>query len=85
MGANSSVLFKASDYFSPKYWPAWCIFGLLRLLSLLLEGFPSEDELADANLINRSIEKYVCQFPDTYLWIHQRFKTRPPGEASFYP
>jgi hypothetical protein len=85
MGANSSVLFKASDYFSPKYWPTWCIFGLLRLPSLLLEEFPNEDEIANATLINRSIEKYARRFPDTYVWIHQRFKTRPPGEASFCP
>ena len=35
MGENSSVLFQASDYFSPKFWPTWCILGLLRLLSLL--------------------------------------------------
>jgi KDO2-lipid IV(A) lauroyltransferase len=22
--------------------------------------------------------------PEQYLWMHKRFKTRPPGEASFY-
>jgi hypothetical protein len=85
MGANSSVLFKASDYHSPKYWPVWCILSLLRLPSLLLEEFPNEDEIANATLINRSIEKYARRFPDTYVWIHQRFKTRPPGEAPIYP
>ena len=35
MGKKSSVLFKASDYFSPKFWPMWFILGLLRLASLL--------------------------------------------------
>jgi Kdo2-lipid IVA lauroyltransferase/acyltransferase len=23
--------------------------------------------------------------PEQYLWMHKRFKTRPPGEARFYP
>ncbi len=50
-----------------------------------LKGFPSDDEHADASAINGSIENYVRQFPGSYAWIHQRFKTRPPGEAPFYP
>ena len=35
MGKTSSVIFKASDYYSPKFWPTWFILGLLRLVSLL--------------------------------------------------
>lgn len=50
-----------------------------------LEDFPSTDEFQDASRINRSIEKYLWEFPENYMWIHQRFKTRPPGEAPFYP
>ncbi len=49
-----------------------------------LEDFPSGDDLKDATRINQSIEKYVRLFPDNYMWIHQRFKTRPPGEPPFY-
>lgn len=49
-----------------------------------LENFPSGDDVADASAINASIEKYVRRHPDQYMWGHQRFKTRPPGEASFY-
>ena len=49
-----------------------------------LENFPSDDELQDASAVNAAIEKYVRLFPETYMWIHQRFKTRPPGEAPFY-
>jgi KDO2-lipid IV(A) lauroyltransferase len=22
--------------------------------------------------------------PEQYLWLHKRFKTRPPGEARYY-
>ncbi len=50
-----------------------------------LQNFPSDDDLADASLINQSIENYARRFPENYMWIHQRFKTRPPGEARFYP
>ena len=50
-----------------------------------LENFPSGDDLADATAINLSIEKFVRLHPEHYMWIHQRFKTRPPGEAPFYP
>ena len=27
---------------------------------------------------------YLKEMPDQYFWVHKRFKTRPPGEASFY-
>ena len=58
--------------------------GYILHIDAPLEDFPSDDELKDASAINRSIEKYVRQFPESYVWIHQRFKTRPPGEAPFY-
>ena len=29
-------------------------------------------------------EAAVREQPDQYLWIHRRFKTRPPGEADVY-
>ncbi|MYB37892.1 MAG: LpxL/LpxP family Kdo(2)-lipid IV(A) lauroyl/palmitoleoyl acyltransferase [Gammaproteobacteria bacterium] len=47
-------------------------------------NFPSDDFAADAAEINRVIEQAVRQCPEQYLWVHRRFKTRPPGEASFY-
>ena len=50
-----------------------------------LPDFPSGDDLVDATQINQSIEKYAKRYPENYMWIHQRFKTRPPGEAPFYP
>lgn len=49
-----------------------------------LENFPTGDEVADAARINSVIEGAIRRHPEQYLWVHRRFKTRPPGEASFY-
>jgi KDO2-lipid IV(A) lauroyltransferase len=32
----------------------------------------------------RALETQVRAAPEQYLWVHRRFKTRPPGEASPY-
>jgi len=50
-----------------------------------LENFPSGDDARDATSINASIEKFVRQNPEQYLWAHKRFKTRPSGEPAIYP
>ncbi len=50
-----------------------------------LEDFPSGDDEQDATAVNASIEKFVRQNPEQYMWVHKRFKTRPPGEPAIYP
>ena len=47
-------------------------------------NFPSGDEREDAAAVNRAIEAAVREHPEQYLWLHRRFKTRPPGEEAFY-
>jgi KDO2-lipid IV(A) lauroyltransferase len=49
-----------------------------------LEGYPSGDDLADATRLNAVIEAAVRRDPAQYLWLHRRFKTRPPGESRPY-
>lgn len=49
-----------------------------------LADFPSADALADTTRVNAQIEAMVRAAPAQYLWIHQRFKRRPPGEAPLY-
>jgi len=49
-----------------------------------LEGFPSDDAEADTARLNRWIEERILENPAQYLWVHKRFKTRPPGEPSLY-
>jgi KDO2-lipid IV(A) lauroyltransferase len=48
------------------------------------ESFPSADETADARRMNAFIEARAREMPAQYYWLHKRFKTRPPGEASPY-
>lgn len=47
-------------------------------------NFPSGDERQDAAAVNLAIEAAVRKHPEQYLWLHRRFKTRPPGEEGFY-
>ena len=47
-------------------------------------GWPSGDPAADAARYMAELEKVVRQHPGQYLWVHRRFKTRPPGEADVY-
>jgi len=58
--------------------------GYILWIEAPLENFPSGDDLQDATAINASIEKFVLEHPGHYMWIHQRFKTRPPGQPKFY-
>jgi KDO2-lipid IV(A) lauroyltransferase len=46
--------------------------------------WPSDDPEADARRMNAWIESEIRRNPAQYLWVHKRFKTRPPGEASLY-
>jgi len=46
--------------------------------------WPSADAEADARRMNAWIEAAIREMPAQYLWVHKRFKTRPPGEPSLY-
>ena len=49
-----------------------------------VQGWPTDDPAADAVALNALIEAQVRAMPAQYLWVHQRFKTRPPGEPPVY-
>ncbi|BEN88718.1 MULTISPECIES: Kdo(2)-lipid IV(A) acyltransferase [Serratia] len=49
-----------------------------------LKDFPLDDETRAAAMMNRVVEEQVLLAPDQYMWLHRRFKTRPPGEPSLY-
>lgn len=49
------------------------------------DNFPTDDPVTDTRRMNEYIERRVLERPAQYFWMHKRFKTRPPGEARFYP
>jgi Kdo2-lipid IVA lauroyltransferase/acyltransferase len=49
-----------------------------------LDDFPSSDAAADSARVNAAVEAMVRAAPSQYLWLHKRFKRRPPGEPPFY-
>ena len=46
--------------------------------------WPSDDALADTRRMNEWIEGQIRRSPAQYLWVHKRFKTRPPGAPPVY-
>lgn len=40
-------------------------------------GYPFEDEVRNATILNQMIEDSLNQQPTQYMWMHQRFKTQP--------
>jgi KDO2-lipid IV(A) lauroyltransferase len=42
------------------------------------------DLVADTRRLHSLIESVIREYPDQWLWIHRRWKTRPPGEPSLY-
>ena len=53
-------------------------------LDLIRSGDAAADVLANTALFTSTIESYVRRFPEQWLWLHRRWKTRPEGEASLY-
>lgn len=46
-------------------------------------GQDKEKEILEATRrITEVMEKYVRAYPDQWVWMHQRWKTRPPGERT---
>ncbi|MFC7302167.1 lysophospholipid acyltransferase family protein [Cognatiluteimonas weifangensis] len=68
--------------------PYWCqreADGRYRLrIGPPWRGWPSGDAAADAARYMAELERVVRRHPEQYLWVHRRFKTRPPGQPDLY-
>jgi KDO2-lipid IV(A) lauroyltransferase len=42
------------------------------------------DVTADTQRVHTQLESVIREYPDQWLWIHRRWKTRPPGEPPLY-
>ena len=58
--------------------------GYIVTISAPLENYPSGDDDKDAALINLELETRIRAYPEQYMWLHRRFKTRPIGEPKLY-
>lgn len=53
-------------------------------VQLIETGNIDRDVLENTKRFNAILEGYVRKYPDQWLWIHRRWKTRPEGEPSLY-
>lgn len=73
--------------------PIFCVWdGKERLYKLVhgnrieptITGNREQDIVATTAAYTAEIERIVRAFPEQWMWIHRRWKTRPPGEDSLY-
>ncbi|MFN2500689.1 MAG: lysophospholipid acyltransferase family protein [Pyrinomonadaceae bacterium] len=73
--------------------PAFCLWDNRRgrykfvhgsVLEPVRTGDLKRDILETTALYTTEIEKIITQYPDQWMWIHKRWKTRPPGEPDIY-
>jgi len=47
-------------------------------------GDDNADALANTARYTKAIEEMIRRYPDQWLWVHRRWKTRPPGQPPIY-
>ena len=53
-------------------------------VELIRTGDSEKDVVANTANFTTIIEDYVRRYPDQWLWVHRRWKTRPEGEPPLY-
>lgn len=53
-------------------------------LELIRTGNLESDITANTQMFTKVIEDYVRKYPDQWLWVHRRWKTRPEGQPPLY-
>ena len=57
---------------------------ILPQVSVERTGDEDEDIRALTAKLTTIVEDYIRCYPEQWLWIHKRWKTRPPGETEIY-
>lgn len=53
-------------------------------LRLVRTGNLEQDIITNTQICTAAIEEWVRRYPEQWLWLHRRWKTRPPGEPPLY-
>ena len=73
--------------------PAFCVWdkplGKYKMcfepaIKLVRSGDDEADAIANTAAFTKVIERYATKYPDQWLWVHRRWKTRPPDEPPIY-
>ncbi|MGH9687603.1 MAG: lysophospholipid acyltransferase family protein [Candidatus Acidiferrales bacterium] len=59
--------------------------GFGPAVELVRSGDENRDVVENTARFTKVIENFVRAHPDQWLWVHKRWKTRPPGEKPIYP
>jgi KDO2-lipid IV(A) lauroyltransferase len=53
-------------------------------LELVRTGDAEQDAVSNTALFTSAMEQYVRRYPEQWLWVHRRWKTRPAGDDPVY-
>ncbi|MGA7630309.1 MAG: lysophospholipid acyltransferase family protein [Terriglobales bacterium] len=53
-------------------------------IELIRTADNESDIIANTAKFTKAIEEIIRRYPDQWLWVHRRWKTRPPGEPPLY-
>src|SRR2546427_526550 len=54
------------------------------VVELIRTGNDEADIIANTQRFTKIIEDFVRRYPDQWLWVHRRWKTRPVGDPGLY-
>jgi len=63
---------------------SWKSIGFDPPVELIRTGDLEADITTNTQKFTSIIEGYVRRYPEQWLWVHRRWKTRPPGAAPLY-
>jgi Kdo2-lipid IVA lauroyltransferase/acyltransferase len=55
-----------------------------KIIEPLNTGNRKQDIENTTALYTAALERMIRRYPDNWIWIHKRWKTRPPGEDDLY-
>ncbi|MCU1323788.1 MAG: bacterial lipid biosynthesis acyltransferase [Acidobacteriaceae bacterium] len=53
-------------------------------IEMVNTGNTEDDSVANTAIFTAVLERYIRAYPDQWLWMHRRWKTRPAGETGIY-